>query len=240
MLARAAARRAANYNSTVRSVITQSQHFHRPTPPATANRLLLSRVRVCAFSQTSVCNDESEPSKSETEPDTVDTIASILTPKRTRKPKSEGGAVKKTAKKSEGEASGGDGTEKKKRGRPTETDGGANEAASTKTTSKKSAKKAEPKKAATKKAAKKKAVVPKKKKTLSKEEKQKLQVKELKKIALLDEPRHTAFSPYTVFLRETSKGETASGGFASFSRDNAERFRNLSSADRQVRCAFSK
>lgn len=222
LLARAAARGVAAHAqcSSALPFLYHAQHILRPT-----SRLFVARIRVSAFSRSSIRRDD------ETEPDTVDAIASIGKPKRVRKSKAESTGedgetvtkprrVRKSKAESTGEEGEGETTTNKKPGRPKKTDG-------TTTKTKKPVKK----KAAKKKVVKKKKAV--KKKVLTAEEKEKIKIKDLKDVALLDEPKQTAIAAFGVFMAET-KGEKLGTDLGSRTRDAAERYRNISSEEKEV------
>jgi len=206
-----------------------------------------------AFSQTRLCRDEGDP-------DTVDAIASIGTtpkPKRTRKPKTDAGETtegqgeSKQGRPKKSQVTNEDGTEQKKPGRPKKTDETTGEEKAT------PEKKAAPKKKAAtegadevtgettdtpkKKAApkkKKKAVAKKpvgrKKKPLSQEEKQKVRIKDLKAVALLDEPRNSILNNWNALVSET-KGESFGGNsIGQHARELAEKYHSMSSSETEV------
>jgi hypothetical protein len=106
----------------------------------------------------------------------------------------------------------------------------AAEASSTKTATRKKAKKPAKKPKAKKAAPKKPA-----KKVLSDEEKLKLKIRELKKVALLGEPKKLPDRPWLVYLSQHTKGTKAEGSLGSLAKQVSESFKAISAAELEVR-----
>lgn len=87
---------------------------------------------------------------------------------------------------------------------------------------------AKPKKASSPK----KAASPKKKKTVSEEDKTRLKVSELKKLALAEEPKNLPYNAWTVFLTESKSDPTKT-------KEMSEKYKEFSSSEKEVGSRFS-
>lgn len=107
----------------------------------------------------------------------------------------------------------------------------ADKTATKKKTAKKSA--AKPKKAAAEKRV---------RKPLTPEEKAKLDVRQLRKVALLEEPARLPATAWLVFTSQRNKGSKLGGGgggnIGSVMREASEAFKSLSSFELEVHCSF--